>query len=301
MPMIWINEQLIDEEDARISVRDLGLLHAAGVFTTMRAHGGAAERLDAHLARVRASCEALSLPLPYEDAELAQAVGSLLQVNELSDARLRLTVTRGETIVDPEQGPAVRPTVFVTAALLEPHPAELYERGMTVLAYDQFKLNPYDPQAGHKTLDYFSRLGALREAQRRGANEALLFSVHNFLQSGAISNAYVVQDGKLITPPTNDEIAGDETIRTATRYPRGNVLPGITRAAILGAAAAASITVERRAVTIDDVLSADELFLSNSIMGVMPVCRVERKAIGNEKPGEVTRKLSAAIGAEVKR
>ena len=297
MPMIWINERLIDEDDARISVRDLGLLHAASVFTTMRARGGACERLDAHLARVRASCDSLALPLPYDDAELTRAVASLLQANELSDARLRLTVTRGETILDPTHGPSVRPTVFVTAAPLEPYPAELYSRGMTVLAYDAFKLNPYDPQAGHKTLDYFSRLGALREAQRRGANEALLFSVHNFLQCGAISNAYVVKAGTLITPPTNDEIAADETIRVAARYPRGNTLPGVTRAAILDAAAAASIATERRAVTIDDVLNADECFLSNSLMGVMPVCRVERKAIGDERPGPTTLKLSAAIDA----
>lgn len=293
--MIWINEQVIDEDDARISVRDLGLLHGAGVFTTMRARGGACERLDAHLARVRASCDALALPLPYEDAELTSAVATLLQANELPEARLRLTVTRGETILDPTHGPSVRPTVFITAAPLEPYPAELYERGMTVLAYDAFKLNPYDPQAGHKTLDYFSRLGALREAQRRGANEALLFSVHNFLQCGAISNAYVVKNGTLLTPPTNDEIAADETVRTATRYPRGNTLPGITRAAILTAAAASSVAVERRAITIGDVLGADECFLSNSIMGVMPVCRVERKPIGDEKPGPITRKLSAAI------
>lgn len=300
MAMIWINERLIDEEDARVSVRDFGLLHGAGVFTTMRARAGAAERLPAHLARIRASCDALTLPLPYDASELTRAVSLLLQANELPDARLRLTVTRGEIVNDPTHGPSVRPTVFVTAAPLEPYPAELYERGMTVLAYDAFKLNPYDPQAGHKTLDYFSRLAALREAQRRGANETLLFSVHNFLQGGAISNAFLVKDGRLIAPPTNDEIASDEAIRAATRYPRGNTLPGVTRGALLEAAGTASVSVERRAVTIDDVLGADEVFLSNSIMGVMPVCRVERREIGDGKPGPITQKLSAAIEAETR-
>lgn len=299
--MLWFNERLIDEEDAGVSVRDVGLLHAAGVFTTMRARGGAVERLPAHLARLRASCDALALPLPYDDAELTRAASSVLQANELAESRLRLTVTRGVPSVDADRGPSVRPTVLLTAAPFEPYPAELYERGMTVLAYDELKLNPYDPQAGHKTLDYFSRLAALREAQRRGANEALLFNVHNFLQSGAITNAYVVKDGTIVTPPTNDELRGNEAIRAATRYPRSNVLPGVTRGAILEAAGSASIDVVRRAVTIDDVLGADELFLSNSLMGVMPVCRVERRAIGEEKPGSVTLKLTAAVEAEAAR
>lgn len=296
MAMIWINEQLIDEAEAPVSTRDVGLLHAAGVFTTMRARGGAVERLSAHLARLRASCDALALPLPYDDAELTRAASSLLQANELAEARMRLTVTRGVPIVDAERGISVRPTVFLTATPFEPYPSELYERGMTVLAYDEYKLNPYDPQAGHKTLDYFSRLAALREAQRRGAHEALLFSVHNLLQSGSISNVFLAKDGRLLTPPTNDELR-DDAIRAAARYSRGNVLPGITRAAVIGAAGAASIAVERRAVTIDDVLGADELFLTNSAMGVMPVCRVERRAIGDEKPGPITRQMAAALEA----
>ena len=294
MPMVWINEQLLDEDDARVSVRDLGLLHAAGVFTTMRARDGSVVRLDEHPERLRASCERLSIPLPFDDVELAAAVASLLQVNEVPQARLRITVTRGSTIVDAVHGPSALPTVFVTAAPLEPYPAELYERGMTVLAYDAFKLNPYDPQAGHKTLDYYSRFAALREATRRGANEALLFNVHNHLQSSAIANVFLVKDRVLITPPTNAELS-DEAIRAHTPYPASNVLPGVTRHAILDVAAAASIAVELRGVTIDDVLSADEIFLSNSILNVMPVCRVERRAIGAEKPGAVTRQMMAAL------
>ena len=98
------------------------------------------------------------------------------------------------------------PTVFLTAAELEPYPEEYYRRRLTVVLLDEQKLNPYDVQAGHKTLNYFSRLSALREANRRGAGEALWFNVHNYLQSGSISNVFVVKDGVIVTPPTAVEL-----------------------------------------------------------------------------------------------
>src|SRR5947199_5320396 len=110
---------------------------------------------------------------------------------------------------------------------------------MTVVVNDEQKLNPYDIQAGHKTLNYFSRLTALREANRRAAGEALWFNVHNYLQSGSISNIFLVKSATLLTPPTPAEMR-DKTLADALPYPRGAVLPGITRAAVLESAAAAA-------------------------------------------------------------
>lgn len=300
MPTLWFNGRLVEEDDARISVRDLGLLHGAGVFTTMRADASVVFGLDAHLKRLRHSCETFSIPLGYDDDSIREAIAELLADNTLTDARLRMTVTRGEQTLDPVHGMTVRPNTFIAATALEAYPPELYETGMTVLAYDDSRLNPYDPQAGHKTLDYLSRLAALREAQRRGANEALLFSVHNFLQSTAIANVFLVKDGTLMTPPTNDELR-DEATREKAGYPRSNVLPGITRAAVLSAADREGIPVELRGLTINDVLAADEIFLTNSIMRVMPVCHVERRDVGNAKPGAITRLLANAAFVEVAR
>src|SRR5689334_23202300 len=165
---------------------------------------------------------------------------------------------------------------------------------MTVVLLDEQKLNPYDIQAGHKTLNYFSRLAALREANRRAAGEALWFNVHNYLQSGSISNVFLVKAGTLLTPPTPAEML-DKAVAEAVPYPRSAVLPGITRAAVLSAANAAGIAVKLAGITINDLLDADEVFLTNSIMNVMPACRIERRAIGNDKPGPITRKLTAAV------
>jgi branched-subunit amino acid aminotransferase/4-amino-4-deoxychorismate lyase len=158
---------------------------------------------------------------------------------------------------------------------------------MTVILLDEQKLNPYDVAAGHKTLNYFSRLAGLREANRRGAGEALWFDVHNSLQSGSISNVFLVKDNVLITPPTRWEM----------RDAASAVLPGVTRGAIFDLAKEAGIDVKLERIDVDRLLEADEVFLTNSIMQLMPVCRIERKAIGDDKPGPLTRKLMTDYAA----
>ncbi|MFT3786454.1 MAG: aminotransferase class IV [Tepidisphaeraceae bacterium] len=239
------------------------------------------------------SCAALSFDIGIDDSVIADAIDDLLELNELTDARLRFTVTRGA--IDTESGQTV-PTLLLTATKLEPYPAALYERGMTASVIDRYRANPLDIQAGHKTLDYLSRFAALRNAQQRGASEALWFNVSNHLQSGSISNVFLVKAGKLLTPPTNDDLAND-TIRTRTPYPRSNALPGITRGAVLDAAKAESIEAVVGPLTLDDLLNADEVFVTNSIMRVMPVVRIERRPVGDEKPGPITRRLSLAVDA----
>ncbi|MBV8781139.1 MAG: aminotransferase class IV [Phycisphaerae bacterium] len=290
MALVWLNGEFFEDDDALVSSRDTGLLHAAGVFTTMRSFGGKTFRLAAHLHRLRSSCDTLGIPLPFDDDALSTSVTEILKANELSDARLRLTVTRGSARNDPQQGVMLRPTVLLTAAALEPYPAEFYERGMTVIALDTQKLNPYDVQAGHKTLNYFSRLTALREANRRGAGEALWFNVHNYLESGSISNVFIVKAGELLTPPTADDLK-----RIDSPYPTSAVLPGITRAAVIELAESAKVPFLPAALTINDLLSADEVFLTNSIMQIMPICRIERSAIGNDQPGPITRRLATLL------
>jgi len=296
MPQVWMNGSFLDDADAGVSLRDAGLLHGAGVFTTMRASGGTVFRIAEHLLRLRASCEALGVPLTYTDDVLSHAAVELLGRNQLSDARLRLTVTRGAITVDPVDGPRAQPNVFITAAPFEPYPAPYHEKGMTVMVVDEQKLNPYDVQAGHKTLDYFSRLSALREASRRGAGEALWFNIHNYLQSGSISNLFIVENQKLITPPTATELRTPAVARDVP-YSKSNVLPGIMRAAVIEQAARLGIEVIRAAIDVNRLLESREVFLTNSIMSVMPVCRIERKAISDDKPGPVTRAITDAIQA----
>ena len=284
----------MDDESPAVTLRDTGLLHGAGLFTTMKAVGGRVFLLDRHLARLRQSSQALFVPLPYSDADLADAIDQTLARNGLSDARLRLTLTRGQQIIDPVQGVHLAPNCFITAAELTPYPARYYAAGMTVVVNDEQKLNPYDLQAGHKTLDYFSRLAAMRLAAKTSAGESLWFNVHNYLQSGSISNIFLLVDGALTTPPTRDDINRSPA---SYPYPRSNVLPGIMRSAVLEGAAEMGLAVETAAVTLETLLKAREVFLTNSIMEVMPVSHIEQHAVGEGRPGPLTRQLMEWIAA----
>lgn len=289
MPSAWINGQLVDENAASVSIRDTGLLHAAGVFTTMRAAGTRVFRLAQHLRRLRGSCQALGVPLPYSDDQLTAATEQLLRQRQLPAARLRLTVTRGTTGWDASHAAPTDGSVFLTARPFQTYAADLYTQGMTVVVADQ-KLNPYDIQAGHKTLNYFSRLAALQEARQRGAGETLWENVHGFVESGSISNIFLVKDGRLLTPPTRADLARDDT-RTATSCPVSSVLPGITRELILELAEQSGMAVDRRAIDRSMLMQADECFLTNSLMGVMPVCHIQQSPVAAGKPGEHTTQI----------
>src|SRR2546425_12800289 len=124
MSFVWLNGNFISEDEAHVSLRDTGLLHAAGLFTTFRAHNGKIFRLKDHLARLRRSCEALFIPLIYKDEILTAAASEILSRNHLTDARMRLTVTRGHAQQDPLHGLRLSPTTFLTATAFETYPAD---------------------------------------------------------------------------------------------------------------------------------------------------------------------------------
>ncbi len=300
MADVWINGAFIEEDGGGVSLRDAGLLHAAGVFTTMRAYNGKVYRLADHLKRLRASCDALFIPLTYQDQELTEIISELIARNQLAEARLRMTVTRGEVHNDPVHGIRLDPTVFVSATHTEPYPADFYKTGITAVVVDEQKLNPYDVQAGHKTLNYFSRLAALRQANQNKAVEALWFNVHNYLQSGSISNIFLVKNGELITPPTPADLQ-DGALRDAMPYKRSAVLPGVTRGHVIQLAADAGIATRYTAIDIATLLEADEVFVTNCMMNVLPVCRVERRAIGNDTPGAITLQLADLLQQDIRK
>ena len=285
---VFLNGGFADADQARISVWDGGWLHGAGLFETMRAYRGRIFRLDAHLDRLMASAAKLLFPLERPDLPLTSDFDELLSRNELSEARVRLTVSAGPMIgleSDEANTDDGRPnlTVCASASPLAPYPPELFAKGMAV-AVSPYKVAPNNPIAGHKCTCYLPRLLALRDAHARACGEALWFTTNNLLAEGSISNVFVVGGGKLATPPLDMP-----------------VLPGITRSVIIELAAAAGIEVEQKPLTINDLLDADEVFLTNSIMEVMPVCRVEKREIGPGKPGPLTTKLASKYHSVVEK
>jgi len=233
-------------------------------------------RLQRHLDRLGASARKLGWAVLPDPEELCENVEQVVGAIEHEDTRVRLTVTTGTLRSTEQETPEL--TVIASASPGVKYPGECYTNGVTVLL-PGYRQGARDPTAGHKTTSYFSRLASLREAHARGAFEALWFNYDKHLAEGAISSVFLVQKERLLTPPLETP-----------------VLPGITRAAVIELAVELAIPVREQELTLDDLLEANEVFLTNSLMEIVPVVRVDRESIGNEKPGETTAALYESYG-----
>lgn len=290
----YLNGQMLDDSQALVSSQDAGFQHAVGLFETMFATHGKVFRLDQHLDRLKRSAAELGLAADMATAPLVEAIQQTLTANELEDARLRLTVTAGTLSMlksdDGEDALKVIQTVCVQASEPTAFAPGYFDQGVRVRLYGQ-GANPFDITAGHKTLNYWARLRSLRQAAASDCGEAIWLSVTNHLASGAVSNIMLIKDGELLTP-----IARGEEKPEALPAP---VLPGITRQAVIDAAEAQGITVKKQMLSIEDLLEADEVFLTNSNWKVLPVVAVEQKDIADGKVGPITQSLRQAVLAMV--
>jgi branched-subunit amino acid aminotransferase/4-amino-4-deoxychorismate lyase len=269
---IYLNDQLVARGEAKVAVSNPAFLHGVGLFETLRAYAGTPFRLAEHLARMEASARRLNIPLGDAVRRIPGAVQAVLEANRLSSARVRITVTPPGSTEEPEQV-----TLLVRAEETRGYPPELYEKGMTACMLTEHRQSRTDPLAGHKTTSYFPRLLALRDAQDRQCGEGFWFTPDNQLAEGCMSNIFLVRDGTLCTPPLDTP-----------------VLPGVTRAIVLDLARNQGIPVAERACWIDDLLNASEVFITNAVMEVMPVSRLERHPVADAKLGPITRQLADA-------
>ncbi len=286
---VFLNGKMLPPDQARIPADDAGFQHAVGLLETMSAHHGRVFRLDRHMDRLCGSAKQLGLSDCLDRDALAQAVRQTLDHNRIDRARVRLTVTPGSMSLLSRPGEAAKaPAGTVLIQTTEPteYDPRFFEEGITVLIAPP-GANPFDPLAGHKTLAYWGRLRTLRQAAAAGAGEAIWLNITNHLAGGAISNLFLVKDGELLTPIARGE-EGDKSLAAP-------VLPGITRAAVIELAESTGLTAERRMLSIDDLLGADEVFLTNSSWHVLPVTRVEQSQIGDGKAGEMTTRLRGAL------
>ncbi|MCF7955288.1 MAG: aminotransferase class IV [Phycisphaerae bacterium] len=268
MGKVFLNDSIVEAGDAKIAADDGGFLYGQGLFETMRAVGGEVFRVDDHLDRLFASCEKLNIKTSYERDDVKDGIAKVLEANELTEARVRVTVSGGAMSSEVVVG-----TLLVTAVEFAAYPAEYYTCGVTVTLCD-FRQNSLDPLVGHKTTNYFSRLIALQQAHSKKAAENLWFTTDNKLAEGCVSNVFIVKDDILLTPRADTP-----------------VLPGIARKTVLEIAAKEKIAFEEKDLFINDLLEADEVFVTNSIMTVLPVATVEAHAVRDGKPGEVTKYL----------
>jgi branched-chain amino acid aminotransferase len=272
MEKVFLNDKLVASDKACVSVTDSGFLYGAGLFETMRASNGVVFSLKDHLDRLFFSANALSIPIEetYGRKYITDAIYKLLKANKLTEARLRLTITSGPVAQQDEQQ---KPTLLITATKLAPYPSEYYKNGVMVVL-SPFRQNTAEPTYGHKTISYFSRMLALKLAHQKRAAEALWFTVDNRLAEGCISNVFLAKDSILYTP-----------------FVRTPILAGVARKTVFQIATRNSIKLVEKNLCIDDVLGADEIFLTNVIMQILPVCKVEKHDVGNGKVGPLTKEL----------
>ncbi|MBL1217782.1 MAG: hypothetical protein D8M59_09835 [Planctomycetes bacterium] len=289
---VWLNGQIVERDDARVSAFDAGFQHGIGLFETMQSVNGQVYRLPAHLNRLAASANDLRLTAELNTDLLASAVQMMVEESDISRARVRLTITGGDlNLLQTAGSSPVTPTILIVVQPATPYPDELFEKGASAVIADG-RANPLDRTAGHKTLNYWARLQALQQAAAARASEALWFGITNHLASGSVSNVFLVKDGRLQTP-----FARGEELDGSLPSP---VLPGITRAAVMELAQEMGIESDVRMLDINDVEQADEVFLTNSSWGVLPIVNLEgRTEIGDGSVGEVTSALRSTLLRDV--
>jgi len=280
---IWFNGQLVEQQDANLSIYDHGVLYGDGVFEGIRAYGGRIFQCDAHLDRLISSGREIRLEIPYSKAELTDAMYSCMEANGQSDIYIRLVVTRGDGGLGLNPFKCSKANVFIVADTIELYSPDLYTKGMPVIISKTVRTSASMLPPKVKSLNYLNNIVAKIEGLDAGVQEVLMCNCQGNLAEGSGDNIFIVQDGEIVTPP------GD-----------AGILLGITRGVIMHLSRNLGIPVAERNITTQQLFDADECFLTGTAAEVIPIVRVDDKTIGNGNPGPISLKLINAFGEFVK-
>lgn len=272
----------LDPDDAKISVFDRGFLYGDSVYETMRTAGGWPLELSRHLARLRRSGDGIGLAIPWDDAALADAIARTHAAAGNAESYVRLVVTRGSgpVALDPRKSEDPLLVVLVQPLVL-PEPAA-YERGISAVIVGITKNagTSIDPEI--KSGNYLNNILALRQAIAAGGEDAIMCNPEGAVSEGATSNVFMVTGGRIATP----------NMRTG-------ILPGITRQTVCELAASLGSPVAETNIMPAELRAADEVFLTSSVRGIMPVTRLDGVPVGDGTAGPITRRLHQAYLAYV--
>jgi branched-chain amino acid aminotransferase len=282
--IIFMNDRLVPEDEARVSVFDHGLLYGDGVFEGLRSYSGTVFRLDAHLDRLWASARAICLEIPLSKAAVAKAVNDTLAANKLSDGYVRLVVTRGAGSLGLDPNRTKNPQVIVIADTISLYPREFYEQGLKIVTAATQRVQSAALSPRIKSLNYLNNIMAKLEGLRAGCVEALMLNHKGEVAECTGDNVFVVRSGVLLTPP-----------------PDAGILEGITRNAVMELAREAGIDCREATLTRHDLYTADECFLTGTAAEVIPVVDIDGRTIGSGTPGPVTQRLTTAFHALVRK
>lgn len=278
---VWIEGNIVDGKDARLSVTDHGFLYGDGIFEGMRAYNGRMFRLEDHLRRLEVSARALALEIPGGTGHVRDVVLQTVAATGSSEAYIRLLVTRGEGPLGVDPTTCSAPQLICIVDTVDLFPPERAARGVEIVTASLRRpsADVLDPRV--KSLNYLNNVLSKGEAKRRGADDALLLNQQGAVAECTGANIFAVRDGVVTTPPTTD-----------------GALDGITRRTILELCAKLGIEARERTMGRIDFFAADEAFLTGSGARVVPVRSLDAQPIGHgdaETPGPVTKKLTQAF------
>ncbi len=277
---IYIDGQYYDEQNAKISVFDHGLLYGDGIFEGIRAYNSRVFRLKEHIDRLFASAKAILLTIPMTHAEMMAAVVDTCRENGVKDGYIRLLVTRGIGTLGLNPRTCKRPSVVVIAGKIQLYPEEYYQNGLDIITVPTVRnlhsaLNP-----AIKSLNYLNNILAKIEANNGGCEEAVMLNSEGFVAECTGDNLFILKGRQLLTPPLS-----------------AGALYGITRGVVMDLARESGLSVAEPNLTRYDLFNADECFLTGTGAELIPVVKIDGRVIGEGKPGPVTRDLVAQYRA----
>jgi branched-chain amino acid aminotransferase len=273
---IYIDGKFCNENQAKISVFDHGLLYGDGIFEGIRAYNGRVFKLKEHVDRLFASAKALLLQIPMAHAGIMDAVVEACRRNEIHDGYIRLVVTRGVGTLGLNPNRCKNPTVIIIADKIQLYPPAFYQQGMAIVTVPTVRnlhsaLNP-----AIKSLNYLNNIMAKIEANNAGVEEAILLNAEGFVAECTGDNLFIVKEGQLFTPPLS-----------------AGALYGITRRVVMELASESGMPVSEPNLTRYDLFNADECFITGTAAELVPVVKIDGRVIGSGRPGPLTQKLVA--------
>ena len=278
-----MNDTLVPEHEAKVSVFDHGLLYGDGVFEGLRSYSGKVFRLADHLDRLYASARAICLEIPLARQAMAKAVVDTLAANSLADGYVRLVVTRGAGSLGLDPAKTSNPQVIVIADTISLYPREYYDRGLRIVTAATQRTHSAALSPRIKSLNYLNNIMAKLEGLQAGCVEALMLNHKGEVAECTGDNVFAVRSGRLLTPP-----------------PDAGILEGITRNAVMELAVAAGIDCREQTLVRHDLYTADECFLTGTAAEVIPVVVIDGRTIGTGLPGAMTKRLTADFHALVR-
>ena len=288
--LVYLNKGLVPASDAKVSVFDHGFLYGDGIYETMRVYDGVVFMLDEHVKRLYRSASRIRLGIPKNIAEIKSAIYETLKANSLRNAYVRLTVSRGYGPIGLDPGLCKEPTFVIIADEFREYPEKYYKNGIKlIIAGTRRNLKEaVNPQI--KSLNFLNNILAKIEAKQKGAYEAVMLNARGYLTEGTICNIFFV------TPPIPPLSRGGGGGVLCTPSVDCGILDGITRKIILESAAANGLKIKEGKFKKDDIYNASEVFITNTTMEVMPVCKVDGKRY---KVGPITKLLRGEYKKQV--